>query len=91
MVRAVITNGAIVPIEPLPKEWFEGKEVGVADFDDDAATDVERLAREADEWFLEMQDAVSRIRPEDADALMAALDEVERESKEIAGREERSL
>jgi hypothetical protein len=29
MIKAVITNGVIVPRDPLPEDWREGTEVAV--------------------------------------------------------------
>ncbi len=83
-LKAVIQNGAIVPLEPLPPQWVEGQRVNVAEADEDELepADAERLKREADEWFREMQEAAAKISSEDGDILMAAIAELRREGKE---------
>ena len=40
MLKAVVRKGAIVPLEPLPREWQEGTALEVAKADD-AAVDVD--------------------------------------------------
>jgi hypothetical protein len=47
MIRAVVTNGVIVPRAPLPEDWQEGTEVTVEKFTDSAealATGMPQLA-----------------------------------------------
>jgi hypothetical protein len=80
MVRAVIKNGVIVPLEPLPPDWTEGVEVDVL-----KATGT--LPPEAvDEWLAEMNAVCADSTPEQEARLQAALDELKRASKELARR-----
>jgi hypothetical protein len=37
MIKAIISNGVIVPRDPLPADWQEGTEVAVERFPGDAA------------------------------------------------------
>ena len=48
MIRAVVQNGLIRPLEPLPAEWTEGRRVVVEDAD---STSVEEL----EGWYRELQ------------------------------------
>jgi len=48
MIRAVVQNGLIRPLEPLPAEWTEGRRAVVEDAD---STSVEEL----DGWYRELQ------------------------------------
>jgi hypothetical protein len=48
MIRAIIQNGEIRPIEPLPADWRDGREVIVEEAER-ASTD------DLDEWYRELQ------------------------------------
>jgi hypothetical protein len=48
MIRAVVRNGLIRPLEPLPAEWSEGRHVIVADADSTSVEDLE-------DWYRELQ------------------------------------
>jgi hypothetical protein len=80
MLRAVIKNGVIQPLEPLPQDWTEGTELQIL-----KATGT--LPPEAaDEWLAEMNALCADSTPEDEARLQAALDELKRASKELARR-----
>ena len=89
MLKAIVKQGAIVPLEPLPPEWHDGTPVHVEADDDEPLSpeDQERLAREADEWYREMEEAVAKIDPRNADILEAALREADHLAKEQMRRE----
>jgi len=46
MIRAVVQNGLIRPLEPLPAEWTEGRRVVVEDADSTSVEDLEGWCRE---------------------------------------------
>jgi NifB/MoaA-like Fe-S oxidoreductase len=79
-IRAIVHNGLIQPLEPLPAEWAEGKELVVEESAAATAEDLQAWARELDE-------EINRIPPEEHDRFRLALDEVERESKDAVRRE----
>lgn len=81
MIRAVIRNGAIQPLEPLPLEWEDGKELIVEE--DDEIPDAQTLA----EWQREMDQAMAAVPPEEDERFLKALAEIEAESKEAVRRE----
>ena len=59
MPKAVLKDGLICPLEPLPPEWTEGQELrveAVADTDEDSDLDV---------WYQELQALVAQNDPED--------------------------
>jgi hypothetical protein len=84
MLKAVIRNGKIVPLEPLPPQWRDGKEVSVTETDapEDQPADSERLTREAADWVQAVREAAAPFDPEDWARLEAALKEIKREGKE---------
>ena len=74
MIRAVLENGVIRPVEPLPPEWRDGQELVV---DADVVPD----PTDVDRWAKEFEAACRAIPDEDHERLMRALEEVERLSK----------
>lgn len=49
MIRAIIENGQIRPIDPLPAEWTEGRRVIVEEAETSSSDDL-------DGWFRELQE-----------------------------------
>ncbi len=72
MPKAIVRNGTIVPLEPLPPEWEDGRELMV-----EAVDNLEERSREAEEWFREMEAAVALVDPNNAAILEAALREAD--------------
>ena len=81
MIRAIVKNGTIHPVEPMPSDWSDGHEVVVEE--------VQRCERpeEIDQWYKELEAAAAEIDPEDDQRLQDATTEVRRQAKEIARRE----
>ena len=48
MIRAIIKNGAIQPLDPLPADWRDGREVIVEEAEPVSTDDLE-------EWYRELQ------------------------------------
>jgi hypothetical protein len=80
MPRAILKDGVIYPIEPLPPEWDDGRELWVADAEADSPQDLDR-------WFKELQALASRGDPEDRKRLEAALAEADEKAKALVRRE----
>ena len=81
MPKAVLKNGVIVPLEPLPAEWSDGQELEVREPTLDAV--------DADAWFARMEALVADMTPEEDTQLQAAVDDVRRHAKEEARRRHR--
>lgn len=47
MIRAIVENGAIKALDPLPAEWADGREVVVEEADRASVDDI-------DEWYREL-------------------------------------
>ena len=84
MIRAIFHNGTIRPLDEIPGHWLDGEELTVEQTGGKLSS--EEL-EEIDDWVAEMKAATAGISNEDHDQLMAALEEVERESKELGRRE----
>ena len=78
MIRAVVRNGTIHPIEPMPSEWVDGREVVVED------AESPKLVEDIDRWYRELQADATAIEPADDLTLQEALSEVRRQAKQLA-------
>jgi hypothetical protein len=72
MPKAVLKNGMICPLEPLPPEWAEGQELSVEAVSDDD--------QDLDAWYQELQALVAQNDPSD----LARIDQAIREADEQA-------
>jgi hypothetical protein len=79
-IKAVLRNGQIEPLEPLPTEWADGQELVVET--DSVATNAQ-LAN----WMTELDTSVADLPAADHQQFQQALDEIERESKESVRRQ----
>lgn len=81
MVRAVLEGGVIRPLETLPAHWRDGRELVI----DEVVGTPSR--QELDEWSREVDALASEIPAEDFDRLEEALEEADREAKELVRRQ----
>lgn len=79
-IKAVIQNGRIEPLEPLPPDWHEGQEVLIE-------SEAPQTASEIAQWSEDLEAATARVPAGDHQRFMEALDEIERESKDAIRRE----
>lgn len=75
-IRAILRDGIIQPVDPLPEQWRDGQELVVEQPEDTPAQS------ELDEWQRELDVATARIPQEEHDRFEKALNEIERESKD---------
>ncbi len=81
MIRAVVQNGLIRPLEPLPAEWGEGRHVIVEDAD---STHVEEL----EGWYRELQHLdPAEDEPDEWPQVQAVLNEADEQAKAWVRRE----
>jgi dienelactone hydrolase len=82
MIRAVVQNGVIQPLEPLPPNWTDGREVVVGDLTEQPANG------EMDTWAQEMDNLTASLNdPQEWADLDAVLAEADRQSKTAVRRE----
>jgi hypothetical protein len=83
MIKAVYRDGRVELVDPVPADWKEGLEleVGLAEGQPPAG------AESFEEWQADMAAATAGLTEEDHDRLMRAIEEHERESKELGRRE----
>jgi uncharacterized membrane protein len=80
-IKAILRDGHIQPLEPLPPDWAEGQEL-LVEPPDSEGQDTQVL-----EWAQDLEDAAARLPAEEHDRFQKALREIERESKEAIRRE----
>jgi hypothetical protein len=84
MIRAMVQNGIIQPLEPLPASWRDGQEVVV----EDAAVQSANAADDFDQWAEDMKQLTADLSdPEEWAQIEAALAEADRENKALVRRE----
>ena len=81
MIKAILKNGSIQPLDPIPPDWVDGQELVV---EESASAPTER---ELLEWDQELE-ALARLVPvEEHQRVLDAIAEHEAESKEAVRRE----
>jgi hypothetical protein len=82
MIRAVVRNGTIQPLDPLPSSWEEGQEVQITELDPiDDPEAIERWCRELESIGNQPDD------PADWERMEAVLAEADREAKDLMRKE----
>ncbi len=85
MVRAKFENGVIVPLDPVPPEWRDGRELQV----EETGLGLDESPEVIDRWYQELEAICAQMPddPEDERRLQEALDEADRIAKEQVRRE----
>ena len=84
MIRAIVRNGRLEPLEPLPRNWNEGTELSI---EMAMPSDSSVAATHWQQMFDEMEAHAAQVSPEDMSELKAMLDENDRQQKEIVRRQ----
>jgi len=79
MLKAVLRQGVIVPIEPLPLEWEDGIALEVEK--------VEAHIEDVDEWVQLMNQLCTDSSPEDEETMRRAIEEHRQQAKSQVRRE----
>jgi hypothetical protein len=77
MPKAVVRNGTIMPLEPLPPEWHDGTEVMI-----EAVREEDRTSEEFERAFDELERMCAQGDEADSQRLQAVLAEADREANE---------
>jgi hypothetical protein len=80
MPRAILKDGVIYPIEPLPPDWMDGRELLVEDGEQPSPAAIDR-------WYADMEELTKDMDPEDDKRLEEALAEADRLAKAQVRRE----
>jgi hypothetical protein len=82
MIKAIISNGVIVPRDPLPDDWQEGTEVAVERFPGDAVP--AKDSGRTDLWMDEVEAIARQGDAQDDQRLDAAIQEIHCREKDLA-------
>jgi len=85
MTRALLKNGVIYPLEPLPAEWRDGQELRVESADGFEAP--ESSPADLDRDFAELAALCAAADPAEDERCQQALDEAKRLAKEQVRRQ----
>jgi hypothetical protein len=81
MIRAVVENGLIRPVDPLPAEWSDGREVVVEDAESPGDLDLES-------WFRDLQDlGPAQCDPGEWERVQEILHEADEQANAVVRRE----
>jgi hypothetical protein len=84
MIHAMVRNGLIQPLEPLPPEWKDGHEVVVQDPEAPSAKGADDL----ESWFEDMRKLTADLdNPVEWQQIEAVLAEADRQNKALVRRE----
>src|SRR5947209_582639 len=84
MIRAVVKNGVIQPLEPMPADWKEGREVVVDDLTEQPASESDGF----DNWLEDMKTLTAGLNnPQEWQEIEATLAEADRLNKDQVRRE----
>jgi hypothetical protein len=80
-IKAILRDGHIQPLEPLPPGWAEGQELVVEE------PDLAGSEAQINGWAEDLEAAAARLPAEEHDRFWQALNDIERESKDAVRRE----
>jgi hypothetical protein len=81
MPKAVLKNGVILPLEPLPPEWADGRELRV----ESAADDSEE--QDFDAWLSELQALIAQNDVTDLVRVEQAIKDADEQAKALVRKE----
>ena len=80
-IKAILRNGHIQPLEPLPPDWADGQELVVE------PPELTGAETPISEWAKDLEAAAMGVPAEEHDRFRQALGGIERESKDAVRRE----
>lgn len=83
MPRAVLKQGVIYPVEPLPTDWNDGTELLV---EKSALPGTDRANNPTDAWMDKVEGLAAAISPGDDERLMETVAALRRQDREVAQR-----
>jgi hypothetical protein len=81
MIKAILKNGSIHPLDPIPPDWVDGQELVVEE------SEAAPTERELFEWDQEIETLARKVPPEEHRRVLDAIAEHEAASKDAVRRE----
>lgn len=79
MIRAILKNGILEPLDPPPAAWRDGRELHVEE--GEPSTD------DLEAWYRDLEALVARLDPDDSRRMDAALRQADEQAKALVRRE----
>jgi hypothetical protein len=77
MIRAIVRDGMILPIDPMPTEWINGQQVIVEDAHSTPAGDL-------DQWYREIKElGPAQYEPGEWETVQTILREADEQAKAV--------
>lgn len=86
MIRAVVKDGVIQPVDPLPNEWQDGREL-VVDDSPYQLGDEDLPLKDLDKWYDDLEAMVAKLDPDDIERIEATIRQADVEAKAWVRRE----
>jgi len=84
MIRAIVKNGIIQPLEPLPSNWEDGRHVVVDASDEQSSNGTDEYGQ----WLDDMKALTAELNdPKEWQEIEANLAEADRQNKALVRRE----
>jgi hypothetical protein len=83
MIRAIVKNGKLKALDPLPPEWADGRRLTVEDENGQGAEE----PFDIDKWYETLEAMAAKSDPKDAERLEAALQDADAQAKAWMRRE----
>ena len=83
MIRAILVNGAIQPVDSLPEDWADGQELSVEPIEPKQEPTVDDFER----WYQEFDRLCAASDPEDDERLRVALAKAHEQAKSMVRRQ----
>jgi len=84
MIRAIVDRGRILPLDPLPADWSEGRELVVSEAGPEPPDDPEEIDRQFEELRAL---GAARYEPGEYEAVEALMAEADAQAKAYVRRE----
>lgn len=82
MVRGIVQNGAIQPVDPLPREWADGRRVRIESEDEVVEVVDQHRRDEIEEWYATLEKmGAARYAPGERDAIDRMMAEADHNAK----------
>ena len=80
-IKAILRDGRIQPLEPLPPDWADGQELLIE------PPELDGREAQVRAWAQDLETASAQVPADEHDRFLKALEDIERESKEAVRRE----
>ena len=77
MIKAILKDGVVHPLDPLPQNWSDGQELIIEAIPPPGSSEA------ISDWMAQVEQAMARIPQSDHERLLSAVTEHRKEQKEL--------